>query len=162
MNTQPKNKMLVIIIGILLIANIVTLSLLLINKNGQSRSGRQDRKTQVTAFLKNEVGFAEDQLNRYDTLSKAHKAEMKSSFDAMAAGREIIFKELAVQSYSDSAIEQAANAMADQQKGFEIKMLRHLKEIRSMCTPAQQEVFDTGFYKIISKRGEGRKDKSKQ
>lgn len=162
MNTQPQNKTLIIIIAILLIANIVTLSLLLMNKNGQSRSGRMDRRAQVAAFLKNEVGFKEDQLNRYDTLSKIHKAEMKSSFDEMTADREVIFKQLATRSYSDSAIETAANAMADQQKGFEIKMLHHLKEIRSMCTPAQQQVFDTGFYKIISKRGDGRKDKSKQ
>ena len=161
MNTQPKNKILIIIIGILLIANIATLSLFLMNKNRHSNPGRPDKKEQVTAFLKNEVGFTEDQLNRYDTISKTHRANMKSNFDDMATGREDIFRQLALHSFSDSAMETAANAIAKQQEGFEIKMLYHLKDIRNICTPAQQAIFDTGFYKIIAKRGDGRKDNRK-
>ena len=160
MNTQPRNKILIIIIGILLIANIVTLSFLLMNKN-DGRSGRQDKRTQLAAFLKNEVGFTESQLTSYDSISKIHKANMKSGFDEIATGREGIFKQVASQSFSDSAIELAANSIIGQQKAFEIKMLHNLKEIRNLCTPAQQQVFDTGFYKIISKRGD-RKDNRKQ
>jgi hypothetical protein len=162
MNTQPKNKILIIIIGFLLIANIVTLSLFFMNKNDRGRSGRPDKKAQITAFLKKEVGFTPDQLVRYDTLSKEHRSKMRSTFDDMAAGREDIFKQLASQQFSDSAVDNAAKAIAEQQKGFEILMLRHLNDIRNICTPAQQSVFDTGFYKIISKRGDGRKDKQKQ
>ncbi|MEP7164971.1 MAG: periplasmic heavy metal sensor [Ferruginibacter sp.] len=162
MNTQPKNKVLIIIIGILLIANIVTLSLFLLNKQEHSRPGRPDKKAQVTAFLKKEVGFTEDQLVRYDTISNEHRSKLKTVFDDMAEGREQIFQKLSADSFNDSAIDVAANAIADQQKGFEIIMLSHLKDIRNICTPAQRAVFDTGFYKIIAKRGEGRRDNKKQ
>lgn len=157
MNTQPKNKILIIIIGILLIANIISLSLLLVNKKEYSKTGRTDKKAQVTAFLKKEVGFTPDQLVHYDTLSKEHRSKMKSIFEDMSAGRENIFRQLALQQFSDSAMGIAANAIANQQKGFEIIMLHHLKDIRNICTPVQQPVFDKGFYKIIVKRGEGRK-----
>ena len=159
MSTQQKNKILVIIIGILLIANIVTLSFFLLKKNDHGRSGRPDKKAQITSFLKKEVGFTEAQLNSYDTLSTTHRSKMKSTFDDMATGREAIFQKLALQSFSDSAIDVAAKAIADQQKGFEVIMLHHLKDMRNICTPAQQSVFDTGFYKIISKKGDGRKGK---
>jgi len=156
MNTQPKNKILILIIGILLIANIATLSFFLMNKTGHSRTGRNDKKAQISAYLKKEVGFTEEQLSLYDTMSKKHRAEMKQAFDAMAVPREEIFRKLALASFSDSALENAAAAIAAQQKSFEIMMLHHLKDIRSICSPAQKPVFDTGFYKIISKRGEGR------
>jgi Spy/CpxP family protein refolding chaperone len=162
MDTQPKNKVLIILIGILLIANIVTLTLFLMNKNEPGRSGRADRKAQIINFLKKDVGFTESQLNRYDTLSKEHRAATKEIFDDIAADRENVFKQLASQQFSDSAIDIAVNAIAGQQKTFELKMLRHLKDIRNICTPAQQAVFDTGFYKIIAKRGEGRKDKERK
>jgi len=159
MNTQPKNKILIIIIGILLIANIATLSLFLMSKNDHARPQRPDKKAQLTAFLKNEVGFTDDQLSRYDTLSKEHRSKMKSNFDEMSTSREDIFKQLALQNFSDSAMDIAAKAIAGQQNLFEIKMLRHLKDIRNICTPAQQAIFDTGFYKIIAKKGDGRKEK---
>lgn len=155
-NIQSKNKILIIFIGILLIANIGLVSFFLLNKKEQSKSLRQDKKEQVIAYLKKEVGFTDEQLSRYDTLSKAHRAKMKSIFDDMATGREAIFKQLASQSFTDSAINVTARSIAERQIMFEMLMLRHLKNIRDICTPSQQAVFDTGFYKIISKRGEGR------
>ena len=162
MNTQPKNKILIIIIGILLIANIVTLSILLMNKNSQSKFGRTDRRAQITNFLKNNVHFNQQQLDLYDTLSNRQRTGMKNVYEEMAAGRENILKQLALQSFSDSAMSTAAITITEQQKGFELNMLQNLKEIRNICTPEQQKIFDTGFYRIISKRGSGRKDNDKQ
>jgi Spy/CpxP family protein refolding chaperone len=124
-----------------------------------TKSGRQDRQAQITTFLKKNVGFTQDQLGRYDTISSENRSKMKVVFDEIAVGREDIFRKLASQEYSDSAIVIAANAIAEQQKAFEIKMLFHLKDIRNICTPVQQAVFDTGFYKIISKRSDGRNNK---
>lgn len=158
-NAQPKNKMLVIIIAILLIANIATLSFFLLNRNERQKAGRTDRKGQITEFLKKNVGFSDEQLSRYDTLSRQHRSKMRMILDSLGPGREDIFRNVASQSFSDSAISAAAAAIADQQKAFETKMLRHLKDIRNICTPAQQQVFDTGFYKIISRRGDPKKDK---
>jgi len=158
MSTQSKNKTLVLIIGILLIANIATLSFFLLNKCGGNRGGRPDKKAMITNFLKKDVGFSAEQLSRYDTLSKQHRSEMKAAFDNMAAGREDIFKKLASQEFSDSALDHAAGDITGQQRSFESMMLHHLKEIRDICSPSQKMIFDTGFYKVISKRGEGRKN----
>ncbi|CAN5834187.1 hypothetical protein BH11BAC4_BH11BAC4_07990 [soil metagenome] len=157
MNTAPKNKTLIIIIAILLIANIATLSFFLMNKCG-TKSGRQDKKAMIANYLSKEVGFNAEQLKRYDTLSKQQRSAMRSSLDGMSAGREEIFRKLASQEFSDSAIDNAANAITIQQRSFEVLMLHHLDDIRNICTPAQKLAFDTGFYKIISKRGEGKRN----
>ena len=158
MNTQSKNKTLIIIIGILLIANIATLSFFLMNKHKGGMHGHPDKREMITAYLKKDVGFTPQQLDVYDTMSKEHRSAMRTAFDDMAIHREEIFRQLALQGFSDSALDNAAAAIAIQQKSFELMMLHHLKDIRNICSPAQRPVFDTGFYKIISKRGEGRKN----
>ena len=58
--------------------------------------------------------------------------------------------------FSDSAITVAANRSAELQKQMEIKMLTHFKEVRQLCTPAQQPAFDTLFYKVWNRKGEDR------
>ena len=76
----------------------------------------------------------------------------------MSTQRERVFKDLALNDFKDSAIEVAAVNISSQQKEFELLMLRHMNNIRSICTAEQRPVFDSGFYKIISKRG-GREKK---
>lgn len=156
MNTNSRNKTLVIIIGILLAANVALISMLLMNKGGRS-GGRGDKKTMITNYLKNEVGFTAEQLGAYEKASQGHKDEMKGRFEEMNTERQKIFRQLAADNFSDSAIRLAAASMAREQQSFEETMLHHLKEIRSICTSQQLAAFDSGFYKIISKRG-GRKN----
>lgn len=158
MNKQPKNKILILIIGILLAANIATLSFFLMNSGEKPVTAKYDRKAMIMNFLHKEVGFSTEQMSRYDSMSKWHRQEMKKSFDGMSAQRERVFKDLALNDFKDSAIEVAAVNISSQQKEFELLMLRHMNNIRSICTAEQRPVFDSGFYKIISKRG-GREKK---
>ena len=43
------------------------------------------------------------------------------------------------------------------QKLLEIRMFEHLRDVRSICTPEQRPKFDSLVYKILGRRGEGRK-----
>ena len=158
MNKQPKNKILILIIGILLAANIATLTFFLMNPCEKPASAKYDRKAMIISFLQKEVGFSTEQMSRYEAMSKLHRQEMKKSFDGMSTQRERVFKDLALNDFKDSAIEVAAVNISSQQKEFELLMLRHMNNIRGICTAEQRPVFDSGFYKIISKRG-GREKK---
>jgi hypothetical protein len=54
--------------------------------------------------------------------------------------------------FTDSAIQLAAGDISNQQKDFELLMLRHLDEIRRhLYSRNKGRIFDAGFYKIISK-----------
>ncbi len=155
MTEQPKSKVLIIIIGSLLIANIVMLAFLLMNnKQKEARKERVDKRAYVMDYLKNEVGFNETQLARYDSLSKHQREQVKSTFKSISENRKTILLELAAADFSDSAINNAANSIHGRQKTLELNMLMHLKEIRDICTEAQRSRFDTGFYKIFGRRGE--------
>ncbi len=153
MNKQPQNKILILIIGILLAANIATLTFFLMNTGEKTSSAKYDRKGMIMNFLEKEVGFSKEQMSRYEEMSKLHRQEMRKSFDGMSTQRERVFKDLAINNFNDSAIQVAAGDISSQQKEFELLMLRHMNGIRSICTPEQRPAFDSGFYKIISKRG---------
>lgn len=147
MNTQPKSKILIILIAILLITNI---SLLVIFLN-QKPEKRFDRKSMMGAYLKNEIGFSPEQMVDFDSIRAQHRRQVKSLFDGVRGTKIATFKALGNNAFSDSAIQNAAAESAKQQEDLERTMLKHLKDIRNICTPSQQLVFDTGFYKIMQK-----------
>lgn len=160
MNEQPKSKVLIIIIGILLIANIAMLAFFIVtSKPKEYKKERTDRTAFVMDYLRNEVGFNPGQLARYDSLSKQHREQIKSTFKELSTERKDILSVLAAASFSDSAINTAANSLHDRQKVLELNMLKHVRDIRDICTEAQRPRFDTGFYKIFRKRGEAHKEK---
>ena len=156
-NKQNRSKVFLLIIGILLIANVAMLSYFLLNKNGRNQEKHQDRKEMIADFLKNEIGFSQDQLKQYDTLSDRHRENMKSMFEKSHSSKDKQFKELAAGDFSDSVINLVANQSAATQKIMEVQMFDHLKSIRMLCTPEQLPKFDSLFVKILNKRGEGRK-----
>ncbi|MFT3909901.1 MAG: hypothetical protein QM737_10780 [Ferruginibacter sp.] len=158
MNEQPKNKVLIIIIGILLVANIIMLAFFIFG-NQKEKKDRSSRDSYVIEYLEKEVGFNAAQLARYDSLSKQHREQLRSVFNELSTGRKKNFKSLVEASFSDSAIDKAADDMHEQQKALELNMLKYLREVRNICTATQMATFDTGFYKIFGKRGSSHKEK---
>lgn len=157
---EPKSKMLIIFIAILFIANMITLYMLFSHKPGMK--GRLDRSANTIAFLKDSVGFNEQQLVEYDSLSSRHRRDVKNIFEEMGQRRESTFKDLATADFSDSGIAANAALLSEQQKDIEITMLHHIKNIRNLCSPAQLAAFDAGFYKNIVRRPEQKKGPRKE
>lgn len=158
---QNRNKMLLVIIGILLIANIAMLCLFLAQKDDH-RPQRPDRKAYIAAFLEKEIGFSKEQLKQYDTLSDLHKERMKATFENMRNRKEEQFKSLAAGDFSDSVINRVAAQSANGQELMEVQMFTHLRSIRNLCTDAQRPKFDSLFYKVFNRRNqETKKDQKK-
>lgn len=157
MNTQPNNKRLLIIIGILLLANLVLVSFFILNKPVAKRPIRGDRKAMITSFLQKEIAFNQQQLQQYDSLNEQHRTKIKAMFDAARSDKENEFKQLATDNFSDSSIINTVTIFASKQKEIEIVMFKHFKDIRTLCTPQQQPKFDSLFYKMLSRRNEDRK-----
>ena len=69
---NPSNKIFIIVIGLLLIANIVTLSLLLTDK----KTNYDDHKNSMRNYLQNEIGFSDAQIIAFDSVKNHHRAEV--------------------------------------------------------------------------------------
>ena len=149
--SSTSGKSLLFIIAILLLSNIVLVVLLI--SGGQHKSGHHDRKEAITAFLKNEIGFDQNQINRYDSLSKLHEEKTKDFFEDIKESKQLQFKLLGIEGFSDTAINNVVSRLTEKQKEMNLQMLEHVRDIRNLCTPAQQQKFDSLFYKILMHRG---------
>ena len=152
MSTTKNSKILLLIIGILLVTNVAVIALLL---QGRSANSHKDYKSPMTAYLQNEIKFTEAQMKSYEALKNTHSASMKKFFDTLRAEKTNIYKELGGNAFNDSAMQFAAMNASSRQLSMETMMLNHVKSVRAICTPAQQLVFDTGFYKVMVR---GRRD----
>ena len=154
MSTQTKSKLYILIIGILLVTNIAVLLFFLNGKHDGAKGGGQrgGGVAMMKDFLKNDVGFSEQQIQQYDTLSKQHREKMKADFDTLKVSKEQQFKELGRKGFNDSAITEMANRSAEKQKLMEANMLNYFASVRKLCTPEQQPKFDSLFYKVWGKK----------
>lgn len=162
MNESKQKRVLLIIIAILFLANTVTLVMLFMHKPAHKKDERNSRKnTMVVTYLKKDLGFNDAQLASFDSLHKKHMESVEEMFNEMRLEKEKRLKYLEEQGFSDSTIAIAGNTMAEKQKALEIKMLRHLREVRSIGTTAQQAKFDTTFIKFMNREKEKKKKKNK-
>jgi len=124
MSTQTKSKLYLLIIGILLITNIGMLFFFLGNKDGGKKNNNrgQDRGAMMKSFLKDSIGFNEQQLQQYDTLSKQHRENSKAQFDSLKNSKEEQFKELGSRGFSDSAIFDMIKKSSEKQKAMEFSV----------------------------------------
>lgn len=158
MSTTNKNKSLVIVVIILLLTNIAMLAFILCNKPGGKRGPRGgDREAMVKTFLQKELGFSKEQMARYDTLNEQQKRTMKARFDELRSNRMEVYKVLGQQDFADSALENAAVKLSDNQKDMELNLLNHFAAIRKIGTAEQQAKFDSLFYTIWNKRDDKRR-----
>ena len=152
MSPAPKSKILIIIIGILLVANIILIALLVLKQNTK-KGMRGDRFMMITLFLKNDMVFNNEQLHQYDSINTQHRIKMKTLFDGIQKEKEEQFKKLTEAQFSDIAINTTAELSSNKQKEVEFIMLHHFKDIRDLCTPQQLPKFDSLFYKVLDRRG---------
>jgi protein CpxP len=151
-----KTKILVTAVVLLLLTNVAMLIFILNNKDhrGKERGGRD---AAMRSFLQKEIGFSDQQLTQYDSLSKHHKDEIKPSFDDMRNNRVQDMKALGEAGFSDSVIEASAARSSSMQKEMIKKMLTHFREVRALCTAEQKPKFDSLFYKSLGKREDKKK-----
>lgn len=152
MNQPQKNKVLVLIIAVLLIANIATLIVM-------TRQPKRDkgRKEAFSAYLKKDIGFSDEQLKAYDSLFDQHRKKLRADFGSMEEARKATFKKIAQDNFSDSVIEATAGTNKMFSEQIHVQMMHHIKDVRDLCTPAQREKFDTTFYKQLSRKNKNRK-----
>lgn len=147
-----KNKILLLIIGILLVTNIIMLFFFVGKKEPGHKDFRAGRDAYLADFLHKEIGFNDSQLAQFTALNKQHRENVKSRMDSMRNEKEQLVKELGSHAFNDSSINLLATQSAEKQKLMEVQMLQYFKAIRNLCNKEQQPKFDSLFYKVIHKK----------
>ena len=145
MITRGKNsKAITVVVILLLLANIVGLIFFWLNKpsqNHQSYEGRKENAMQ--GYLKDELHFSSEQLVAYDSLAAKQRRYMSAVFDTMRQEKERRLRYVVEHDFADTAVSAAVAKTAVRQQAVESRMLLYLKEVRELCTAAQQQQFDS-------------------
>lgn len=159
------NKAIVFIIAVLLLSNIALLYFFLTKETccAQNNKKPQTPREFMIEKLTNDVGFSQEQINKYVELSDKHKETMKPLFEDIRAAKDSLYK-LLRQEPSDSMVNHYLVMIGDRQKAIDQRVFNHFLSLKHICTPEQQPKYDTLIQGVIKnminpkKGGDKKKD----
>jgi Spy/CpxP family protein refolding chaperone len=151
---NPRNRNLLIIIGVLLLTNIAVLAYFL----GQKKPGKpgfatSKERSGIGEMLQKEVGFNDDQLAQYKVLKDQQRETLRPMFDDMRKSKDSLFRLLSYTGQADSLVDQVTDAIARKQKTLDLQTFNYFKKVRGLCTPEQQPRYDSLIVRTFRKMG---------
>lgn len=129
-----KNKILVWLVIVLIIANAGTLTFLWLS--------RPDTRESPAAFLSKELSFTQEQKNQYEAMVKEHRDSIRFLRAELKHAKEEMYLLLKDKSSNDSIGHTAVKKLSAITEQMEIITLDHFRKVRSICSSVQQEKFD--------------------
>lgn len=147
-----KNKWVGVITSVLLIANIITLTMLWAgNRNPAGNNVMPPHNSSAFEFVVKELAMTEQQQNAYKTLRDEHQQQVKPLTDSLIAARNIFFSLLKDTLVTDSKLTDYNASSAKWQEKIELANFKHFQKIKSICTPAQQKKFDDIIEEVLKR-----------
>lgn len=155
MSTESsKNKTLLFIIFLLLLTNIAVIGYFgFFCKSKDKHKGRESFST----ILQKEVGFDQQQVDKFNELKKSHWEQAKLKMDEIIKIKNSIYDLTKKPNTPDSVVERLADSIGRLQKQVEISAYKHVSGTRKICTPQQLPAYDSLMKRIIN---HGRNSKS--
>lgn len=155
MSYLRNNKLLLLIIGVLLVANIGLLWFYVWNK-----PTKVNARTQIEsppARLKRELGFNDQQATIYDSLREQHYNSIRPMFEDLRNSRDSLFKLMHQPLVDDSLIAIQSEIVYEKQKAIDLKMHRYFRSLRDLCTEEQKPKMDSFLTNLGKKMANGRR-----
>lgn len=149
MKSETKNKSLVSIIVFLLITNVAMLFFFIVLNKPAQKTSHEKAPIGMSNLLQKDVGFSKGQLDNYLSLRKQQLDKVHPLFDDLRKAKMDFYTLIYTPQISDSAITNAAEAIAQKQKTLDLQMFNHFKTVRAICTPDQLQKFDTTIKKVL-------------
>lgn len=145
-----KNRSLVAIIIFLLLTNVVMV-IFFIFFNGPQKSSPGNEKGKFSTALKEDVGFTQEQLAKYQALRKTQLEQVKPYFEEVREAKLDLYNLLFTMPVPDSAVQHAAELIGARQKELDVNIFHHFERVRGLCTPEQLPKFDTAMNKLVKR-----------
>lgn len=152
MKATSKNKLFILTIAILLLANIAMLLFFVWLKEPQEKEHpRQKGRNPVSELLENKIGFNKQQMSQYEQMKQLHKEKMKPLFEDIRMAKEQFYSNLNSPAISDSAINAASETIGEKQRLLDMQIFNHFRNLRNLCTAEQRPAFDTLIQGVLHK-----------
>lgn len=155
MSYLRNNKLLLLIIGVLLLANISLLWYYVWKKPAKAEPKRQVEHP--SARLKREVGFNDQQATIYDSLREQHYRSIRPLFEDLRISRDSLLKMMHQPMVDDSLIARQSEIVYEKQKAIDLKMHRYFRSLRDLCSEDQKPKMDSFLNNLAKKMANGRR-----
>lgn len=144
MDIFTQKRFTISVIVILVILNIGTMALLWLREAHRPGPPLPPRlapadKPGSAIMLKSELGMSDEQFERYQELSKQHRAEAGRITDEMHALKRQMFNELFEPEPDTLEVERIIRVLADREAMLERVTFAHLKDLKDLCGEGQRE-----------------------
>ena len=152
MNSTAKNKLLVWLIALLLVANAASIAMFWL---GKANHPPQPKGT-PQEFLMRELKLDTKQQEQMEKLVKEHREAAEELRGKIRTAKESFFDLLKQQNVTDSVKQSAAKAVSINTEELDLMTLNHFQKVRALCTNNQQKKFDEIIHKVTSMIGQPR------
>jgi hypothetical protein len=139
------HKLLLLIIGVLLVANIGLLYFFVFNRPSHPL------RISPVEKVKKEVGLNDEQTKQYDSIRTKQFETLKPLFRDLTKSKEDFFSLIYQQGVSDSVLNSYASKIGEKQMALDISTFHYFQSIKALCTEEQKPKMDS-FIKQIVKR----------
>jgi Spy/CpxP family protein refolding chaperone len=154
MKLFTKNKIIVTLVVLLLLANTATLVGYWALRFRDHRASTQPH-VQPSQYLIESLGMDKVQQEKYLALVKEHQDASHALRNEIRTSKEKLFQLLNKSETPDSLVEQAAGEAGRSMQALDLLTFRHFREVRKICTPRQQETFDQVIHEMLEMMSPG-------
>jgi len=144
MKNLLNNKIVSWLIGLLILANIATLTFFWIGHFNNQRDNSPKE------FLAKKLKFNEDQKTAYFKLAKEHNEAAKIIREQVKMDKDIFFQLLKSEQVVDSVLNNTAAKVSMSIQSLDILTFEHFKKVRALCTEDQKPKFDELLQKMVN------------
>lgn len=147
--SSPRSKILILIIIVLLISNIGLLGLMYFGKKDDRKP--PERGKSFSDFIEKQLNFSPEQSTKFHQLRDTHFENFKPILKEVRKAKDSLFSFMRLPDVPDSAVERAAENLAQKEKAQELYSYNHFKKVRELCTDEQKPKFDSLIIKMINR-----------
>jgi len=147
MSRLLRHRWLLVLLAILLLANLGLLAVhFLPDRAGAARRSVSDDFYQ-------DLGLTPEQQSAFRSRKDTFMREMRPHWSAIRKAKDSLFARAGDASVDDSALAALTGRIAEMGRQSDERLFRHFRELRKLCTPAQQAAFDTLVPRMVSRAG---------
>ena len=155
MSNFKNNSWFYLIAGLLITANIVTLTLLWLNRSGNDQHPQGPPHSNLFEYLTKELDLNKQQQEAYRNLRDEHQHGTRDLQDSIRKAKDALFILLQQDSVSEEAISAQSNRAAAFHAQLDNFTFHHFQKVRAICNPSQQKKFDEIIQEALRTQGPG-------
>lgn len=146
--TRPsRQKWLLVLVGILLVSNIITLAVFW----NKSRKDNPPPKPRMGKFIVDQMKFDSTQEASYWVMRDSMLNLQRPIWDSIRAAKKRFFDLVNQTTPDDSLLQIRANEVMAHQKRLDLITLQHFQNVRTLCRSDQVQKFDTVVQEIVNR-----------